>query len=255
MKFRREPGDILKLLGIYQAEDIDLDLVAHFLNAEVKRTSLSDCEGHIVGTDSRAIITVNGNARPERQRFSLGHELGHWVNDKKQNLTYRCSTDDMRQREPRSNDFRQHKEVRANQFSAELIIPKHIAEPLIDGAEVTFESIGSLANSFNASKTSSAIRFVELSQLPCMLVCWSRNGNRRWFSRSSVVPDSIWPHQRIDKPREYFQSSSAKEVDADVWIDHTDSSDFTIIQSIFSNSYDILSLLWWKDESQLLSID
>ncbi|EGG98314.1 hypothetical protein imdm_179 [gamma proteobacterium IMCC2047] len=51
MKFQRQPEDILKELGIYESKDIDLDLIAYSLNADVKRTNLSDCEGNIIGTD------------------------------------------------------------------------------------------------------------------------------------------------------------------------------------------------------------
>lgn len=252
MKFKRQPENILKNLGIYHATDIDLDLIAYALNAKVNRTPLSDCEGYIIGTEEKAIITINENAPVERQRFSLGHEIGHWVNDRNKNLTYRCDENDMRQRSPLKNDFRQQKEVRANQFSAQLIMPQHIVTSYLNLMEVTFELVRVLANEFSVSLTSAAIRVVELSPVPCMLVCWSRQGQRRWFSRSPLVPDNLWPHKVIVKTQECFQPCNAQEVDADTWIEAATSSDYTVMQSVFSNSYDIFSLLWWKNEDQLL---
>ena len=111
MRFKQQPDDILKELGIYEPEDIDLDLVAYSLNADIKRTALSDCEGNIIGTDVKAIITINNDTDPKRQRFSLGHELGHWVNDRGKNLTYRCDLNDMRQRNVGRKDFRQQREA------------------------------------------------------------------------------------------------------------------------------------------------
>ncbi|WP_299194781.1 ImmA/IrrE family metallo-endopeptidase [uncultured Amphritea sp.] len=251
MKFKRQPGDILKQLGIYEPEDIDLDLVAYSLNADVKRAALSDCEGNIIGTDEKAIITVNRDADPRRQRFSLGHELGHWVNDRGKNLTYRCDTIDMRQRSMSKNNFRQQKEVRANQFSAELIMPEHIFGRYLNNLDITTESVNYLANQFNVSRTSAAIRFVEVSDYPCMIVCWDKTGNRRWFTRNPIMPDSIWPYPRIIRPREAFALSNGVEVDADKWIDSKRSEDYSVIESVFSNGYDILSLIWWKDESHL----
>lgn len=255
MKFKQQPEEILKRLGIYHAKDIDLDLIAYSLNAEVKRMPLSNCEGNIIGTDKKAIITINQNASTERQRFSLGHETGHWVNDRNNNLTYRCDANDMRQRSIQKNNFRQQKEVRANQFSAQLIMPEHIVMPYLRHQNPTFDTVRLLASEFTVSLTSSAIRLVELSPLPCMLVCWSKQGHRRWFSRSKLVPESLWPHKVITKTHEFFASCNAQEVDADAWIDAETAADFTVVQSVFSNNYDLFSLLWWKNESQLLHSD
>jgi len=252
MRFKQEPEDILKGLGIYRTDDIDLDLIAYSLNAEVKRNVLSDCEGHIIGTNTNAIITINSNASIERQRFSLGHELGHWVNDRNKNLTYRCDVNDMRQRSTKKENFRQQKEVRANQFSAQLIMPKHIIVPQLNSMEVTFDNVRLIANNFKASRTSAAIRIVELSPYPCMLICWTKQGTRRWFTRSPLVPDNIWPHKVILKTQTYFQACNAIEVDADTWIDDDSASEYTVVQSVFSNSYDIFSLLWWEKEDQLI---
>ena len=251
MKFKQQPDDILKRLGIYEPEDIDLDLVAYSLNADVKRANLTDCEGNIIGTDEKAIITINNNADPRRQRFSLGHELGHWVNDRGKNLTYRCDTNDMRQRSMSKDDFRQQKEVRANQFSAELMMPIYIFGRYLNNIEITTDSVNYLASKFNVSRTSTAIRIVEISCYPCMIVCWDNSGRRLWFSRNSIVPESIWPHSRITRPREALVLSNGIDVDADKWIDKENSEDYSVVESIFCNGYDFLSLIWWKDESQL----
>ena len=253
MKFRQQPCEIMKSLGIYSPQDIDLDLIAYSLGAEVKRVSLSDCEGYIIGSEDKAIITINVDAPIQRQRFSLGHETGHWVNDKKLNLTYRCTTTDMRQRNPQKSNFRQQKEVRANQFAAELLIPKHIITPYLADLDVTFDSVGALAEMFNVSRTSTAIRLVELSPFPCMLICYDRVGNRRWFSRSDIIPEHFWPHNKITNPQNVFIPGEAEEVDADTWIDEEKAISHSVIQSIFLNSYDILVLLWWKDEAHLLA--
>ncbi|MEW7974776.1 MAG: ImmA/IrrE family metallo-endopeptidase [Candidatus Thiodiazotropha endolucinida] len=253
MRFKQQPDDILKRLGIYEPEDIDLDLVAYSLNADVKRTALSDCEGHIIGTDEKAIITVNNNADTRRQRFSLGHELGHWVNDRGKNLTYRCDTNDMKRRSASKDNFKQQKEVRANQFSAELMMPSHIFGRYLYNIDITTDSVNYLAHEFNASRTSTAIRFVEVSNSPCMIVCWDKSGKRRWFTRNSIVPEYIWPHNYIMQPREALILSNGVEVDADKWINLEGSEDYCVVESVFSNGHDILSLIWWKDESQLTS--
>lgn len=251
MRFKHEPELILQELGIDAPEEIDLDLIAFTLNASVKRASLSGCEGQIVGTHSRAIITINSNSDPRRQRFSLGHELGHWVNDRGKNLTYRCSDADMRQYTANSTDFTRQKEVRANGFSAKLLMPGYLFNRYHPEHEVSAETVNFLSNLFNVSRTSASIRLVEASDRPCMIVCWSQTGKRKWFFRSSTVPESVWPHSMILRPSETFEETNAVEVDADQWIDSMGAEDYTLIESQYYNGYDHLTLLWWKDESPL----
>src|SRR5689334_25329003 len=69
---------VLHELGITRPQDIDLEVIAWHLGAKVKYRPLHSCEARIVGKNDRAIITVDNRKLPERQRYSVGHELGHW---------------------------------------------------------------------------------------------------------------------------------------------------------------------------------
>lgn len=251
MRFKLSPSDILKEVGIHNPEDIDLDLVAFHLNAEVRRSSLSGYEGQIIGTSSRAIITIDNQRHPLRQKFTLGHELGHWVNDRGKNLTYRCTTDDMRRRWSKINTIGHQVEARANAFSAQLLMPDHILPIYRDGLDVTASSIEKLAITFQVSRTSMAIRFVETNDLPCMLICWQKSGVRKWFTSNSIIPENIWPHKHVQNPSTMFTKSDGVEVDADKWISGEDSESYAVIESVFTNSFDWFTLIWWRDESQL----
>lgn len=254
MKFKQSPEVILKEIGINSPENIDLELVAFTLNASVQKANLTGCEGQIVGTQDRAIITINSNASSRRQRFSLGHELGHWVNDRGQNLTYQCSNEDMRQYTARSNDYKKQKEVRANCFAAELLMPDFLFKSHIFEREITIETVNYLSRVFNVSRTSATIRLVEVTDRPCMIVCWTPSGKRKWFYRNSILPESIWPHKVILQPSKTFCETNAIEVDADQWIDGLDAESYTLIESQFYNNYDYITLLWWKDESCLQNV-
>lgn len=242
---------MLKRLGIYEPSDIDLDLIAFSLNAQVKRVALTECEGSIIGTTEKAIISINSNAHPKRQRFSLGHELGHWVNDRGTKMPFRCDTNAMRQRENRPGDFAQHKEVRANAFAADLMMPAFIWKKYCEALDVTWDSIRHVADMFNVSLTSAAIRLVERSIYPCMIICWDKYGKRRWFSRNSIVPENIWPIERVIHPSKDLVASNALEVDADKWIGAENSNDYTLIESAFTNGTDYIVVLWWRTENQL----
>src|SRR5690554_4179802 len=158
------PEEILKTVGIYEPEDIDLELIAYSLNTEVEYYPLGNVEGQIIGTDERAIITINSNSAPARQRFSLGHELGHWVYDRGKNLSFSCSQIDMAnfQKETIKNS----REARANRFSAELLMPSFMLKQITTRQPVTIENARLLANRFCSSVTSAAIRLVESTEFP-----------------------------------------------------------------------------------------
>ena len=69
---------LLPELGVSQPSDIDLEVIAWHLGLKVKYRELTSCEARIVALGDRGIITIDKRKLPERQRFSLGHELGHW---------------------------------------------------------------------------------------------------------------------------------------------------------------------------------
>jgi Zn-dependent peptidase ImmA (M78 family) len=78
MTVPRPAERILMELGIARPAEIDLEAVAWTLGAAVKYRPLEKCDAMIVGSVDRAVITISTNGIPERRRFSLGHEIGHW---------------------------------------------------------------------------------------------------------------------------------------------------------------------------------
>ena len=82
----------IALLGISRPEDIDIDAIAWDAGVEVKYAALNGCEATLVGYDRRGIATIRKDAVRVRQRFSVGHELGHWHNHRGQ--SFRCRVDD-----------------------------------------------------------------------------------------------------------------------------------------------------------------
>ena len=63
-------------LGITCPSEIDIEAIAYYKDVVVKNEILTGCEARIIGIGDRAIITVNSHSNIERQRFSIGHELG-----------------------------------------------------------------------------------------------------------------------------------------------------------------------------------
>jgi Domain of unknown function (DUF955). len=69
-------------LGITEPRHIDIETIAEFCGATVVYDFLEGCEARLIGYKDKAIITANCRAARERQRFSAGHEFGHWMLDR-----------------------------------------------------------------------------------------------------------------------------------------------------------------------------
>jgi len=252
----QRPEQILADLGIREPEDLDIEAIAEYCGATIRYKPLSGCEARIIGYHDRAIITINVNSWRGRQRFSGGHELGHWMRDRGQ-VAFTCEYENYVRGWWASNP-----ETRANRFASDLLLPVGMFQPRARGLPVTFETVRKLAVAFMMSLTSTAIRLVEHGGLPSMLVCNSPQ-KKEWFVASPEVSGRLWP---LVRPKQGSVASSllgtAREgngpidVQCDNWINHPRADHYWIKEdSLRLKEGTVLSLLWWEDEQQLLDLD
>jgi len=72
---------------------------------------------------NHAIITVDAGTRRARQRFSAGHELGHWMYDRGR-IAQACTEGNL------MRDWHEgSRERRANRYAAELLLPARMFTP------------------------------------------------------------------------------------------------------------------------------
>lgn len=252
----KSPSKLLHELGITGPEEIDVEAIAQYCGATVLYQPLSGCDARIVGYEDRAIIRVESSARRSRQRFSAAHELGHWMRDRRK-IAFACEELDFAIEWASDNPER-----RANEFAADLLLPQEFFEPSAKDREITFTTAYDLAKDFQTSLTATAIRLVTLGSFPAVITCYGRHG-RRWFRRSEDVPSAFWP--RDDPGKETIAhtllSGSAwtegpTEVYASEWFDLEDAHRYGIVENSVKITSDlVLSLLWWKNERQLLDFD
>jgi hypothetical protein len=93
-----------------------------------------------------------------------------------------------------------------------------------------------------------------------MVVCMEQ-GRRKWFVRGPDVPNSVWPVEKLQKDSLAYElmggghAGGPIDVEASNWIDHPDAERFPISEDSVRSGDFVLSLLWWKDESQLIELD
>ena len=114
-----------------------------------------------------------------RKNFTIAHELGHYHLDGGQTKQHRCLRENLR-----GFGFRPLDEQRANQFAVELLMPAPIFQAdASEIPEVNLSAIDTLAAKYSTSLTSTAIRYIRLSQHVCALVL-SENNRIKYFAYS-----------------------------------------------------------------------
>ncbi|EOW9291628.1 ImmA/IrrE family metallo-endopeptidase [Vibrio cholerae] len=125
------PNKLLKTLDLWSVP-VNLDLICKKLGVETQISTGWDKShsGEITVDNNRKIhIWINGFDAPNRQRFTLAHEIAHLINDVIPDLDKIGVNDSFKDGEFTLNrDGRQDPvEYRANDYAARLLMP----EPLI----------------------------------------------------------------------------------------------------------------------------
>ncbi len=132
------------------------------------------------------------NTHHPRTRFSIAHELGHYfIEHHHAYLTHGGHS------HASINEFRSKIKIEreADAFAASLLLPSHLAKPVINAGELSLPRLESIANQFQTSLVSTAIRSVQLSHFPCALA-GIREGSTAWmFPSESLIEAGIYPNK------------------------------------------------------------
>lgn len=242
------PEELLDHLGIVEPKQIDLEAIAFYCGAKVHYSHLTTCAARIVGIDDKSIITVNIQDKDDRKRFSIGHELGHWMHDRG-TIGLKCDW-----KKITSDWSGTNKEARANRFSAGLLMPKSMFLPRLGDSRLEFRLLDNLRKDFSTSITATALRAIELTTTPALLI-FNRKIRKQTFKRSSGVPFDIYPHTDLrpetfafnllfgDEPSMHL----ARKITADKWLSHPAARMFDLYEHTIKIPDGILTLLSWDD--------
>jgi hypothetical protein len=247
---------LLEELGITEPSQLKIEAIAYHCQAIILYEPLSGCEANIVGRGDRAIITVDSNALRTRQRFSAGHELGHWMRDRGQ-VAFGCAREQMN-----SHWTANDPETRANQFASDLLLPTKLFAPLAKGRPITVRTARDLSSVFEMSLTATAIKLVRFGSFPSMVV-YSEDDERKWFIPSAQdVPRQLWPLKRLDPNTVTARLLSGEikregmdDVRADKWFDVRNAHRYYVRESCFATGPgSVVTLLWWEYEKQIIDL-
>lgn len=166
-EFRRIPAPQREIVEMHLSEyPVKLGSLAKALNVAIKVSSMSTgVSGQIAREGDGYIIRVNRNEARERQRYTIGHELSHFLLHRDvidnspdgitDNVLYRSGAPE-------------NIEYEANRLAADLVMPMPLVERKLRedfGGVVTDATIESLAASFDVSKAAMEIRLSTLAEV------------------------------------------------------------------------------------------
>ena len=163
----RRAQDVLDQLGIRTAP-VDVELVAGHLGIPVIRESLEPgMSGVLVIGDGQAAIGVNRNHHPRRQRFTIAHEIAHYLLHTSDGDLF---VDDMLTfyRDDQLSAGAYRKEREANALAAALLMPQGLIEEHIRQRQIDLyddSAIALLARHFDVSEQALTIRLMHLDLL------------------------------------------------------------------------------------------
>lgn len=141
--------NLAKEKGFYDGDSLDIEKLINEISSQSpaspieirKIPMLSYLSGSLCYKDGKWIMTVNSKHHENRQRFTLVHELAHYILHKEKNTEFEDSTFF------RGNNM-DSLEYMANDFAATLLMPD---EKIVSYINEGVRNLGKLAKIFNVS--------------------------------------------------------------------------------------------------------
>ena len=239
-------------LGISDPVDIDVDAIAFDAQMLVEYENLDGCEATLVGVGDRAIATVRPSGVRGRERFSVGHELGHW--EMHRGKSFYCRVDD-----PDSNlKSDKPREKEADEYSAHLLMPSSLFNPAVKSlGKPGFRELDDLAQYFETSLLATSIRLVDIDTVPVVLACYSSSG-LRWRKFATHVPPRWWLRDKLDEDAFAYdlltkgtRTASARKQPGEVWFENDDAENYEVTEECMPGKAGEVLVLLYLSSSML----
>ena len=243
--------------GIETPGELEIEAIAFDSGVEVVYEAMSGCEASLVGYGNRAIATINPSNIRGRERFSVGHELGHWHLHR--GRSFECRVDD-----PSANlSSDKTLEKEADTFAAHLLMPSALFKPAIAQiGQPNFQQLAKVADEFETSVMATTLRLVGLNTLEVIVACYNESG-LRWYLPALDVPRRWFLKDRLDEDTfAYDLLHNGKECkalgkqSADAWFQNDDACNYEVReQCIGSTGHTVLVLLYLESAMMDASFD
>jgi hypothetical protein len=159
---------------------VDLDQLARDLNLSIVEVESQSFEGALLRSSRKSsgrILVRRGIREVERKRFTIAHEIGHYVMHGVQQVP--CSSrviEGWKASQPKP-------EREADTFASELLLPSADVTKRVNNRWPSMQVISDIAGHFGSSMTAAARKFCDVAPQACAVV-WSSERKIRWFHPS-----------------------------------------------------------------------
>ena len=173
---------------------------------------------------SRGQIVVREQSSGPRRRYSIGHELGHFLNEKHLPTSahgFDCTAEDMAAPKRKGRDLVQERE--ANTFAIEVLTPRALLKPHLS-RRADLERALDIAKRFDVSREAATRRYIDLHP-ECVAAVFSLNGRIRYIVKTEEFPSTgPWRGDPVGevprRPLDGAELTGLDEVDAQSWLSY-----------------------------------
>lgn len=242
--------------SFYLTPPIDLDKICEKLDIKVNYEYLGEIEAILIVSSSKKNIIINDckSKYKRRERFTIAHEIGHYVIPWHENLQ-ECD---------KIVDFKSEDiiEQQANAFASELLVPKDILLNDISDKKVTLSLIKELAEKYSVSLIVMARRILEYTDNEAIALIYYENGNKyiqmKSKSFNKEIKDGPITKSSAHKLLTCYNTSAEIKdiVEGKIWINGVDINFKVIEESMFQSSLNrVFTLLRVADEEDILDLE
>lgn len=185
----------------------NIEALARVLGLDVIHGGLENVDAWLLRRgDGTGVIRVSDIIiNPNRRRFSIAHEIGHWILHEGKNQGYLCTAKDL------SDYIKSPEETEANWFAATLLMPRYLVSGAIKGKDPSFATIEHITREFSTSRIAAARRFVELTKERVILV-YSSSGQIEWRAKSKAAQYDALASEIIPEGSWTFKANSGADI-------------------------------------------
>jgi hypothetical protein len=204
-------------------------------------------------------ILVNKKAGPGRRRFTIGHELGHWLIPMHKPVKgdqFLCSRDDMRMWNKAEQNTYARMEVEANMFSALLLMPPHLLRKyLAKKGDPSLTHVVALHEDFIVSKDAAARAYAQYFETPVATVVVHKGKVERIYKSMKFPFISAGKGSDVPKASVYWRTKGSKmemseivEISAGNWLDSQWGKKLPLLyEQVLHQQMDYALILLWPE--------
>jgi Zn-dependent peptidase ImmA (M78 family) len=261
-KGKNKAKEVLEEIGFDEITEISNSELVSGCGAIFIFEPIDNSDGKIIRGKKRTIIKVNSLiSYPERIRFTVAHELGHYFLHKKLE-THNETSRTLSWFNIENEMKRGVQEYEANDFASELLMPEKVFRSFIEKRNFGPQLINDLSKRFKTSITSVVFRLLTLDVAPIFVVYISDGIVRYWRKMNDLKcwvpditklppPEDSVAKEYIDANYEFLYSGSekAQSIDKSTWFKLNDwEDDIEFLEyCIPTKQYKtIISVIWEK---------